>query len=158
MTVIPVLRCGACGFTYYFNATISGAVFLRRDDGRVLFIRRAREPGKGKLAPPGGFVDAGERVEEAIRRELREEVGLEAGDVEFLCSFPNEYRYKDVVYPVVDLFFAAPAVQPERARALEDVDGLCWLDPLREVTPEEMAFPSMKAALEVLRSRRQNAI
>ncbi len=150
-------RCGGCGFTYFFNAAISAAVFLRRDDGRVLFIRRARDPGKGRLAPPGGFVDVGERVEEALRREIREEVGLEAESADFLCSFPNQYPYRDVTYPVLDVFFTATAIRPETASALDDVEGVVWLDPLREVTPEEMAFPSMQAALRVLRERRGEA-
>lgn len=146
-------RCDGCGFTYYFNAAISAAVFLRRDDGRVLFIRRARDPGKGMLAPPGGFVDVGERVEDALRREVREEVGLETGTADFLGSFPNQYHYRDVTYPVLDVFFTATAIRPETATALEDVDGVVWLDPMREVTPEEVAFPSMKAALVLLRER-----
>ncbi len=95
----------------------------------------------------------GERVEEALRREIREEVGLDLGDAAFLGSFPNQYAYKGVTYPVLDLFFTARAVRPESAKALDDVEGVCWLDPMREVTPEDMAFPSMQAALRLLRER-----
>jgi NAD+ diphosphatase len=146
-------RCGACAFTYYFSAANATATFIRRDDGRVLFIRRARDPAKGRLAPPGGFVDVGERAEDGARREVREEVGLELAALEFLGSFTNEYHYLDVTYPVLDLFFAAQAVAPGSARSLDDVASLCWLDPLREVTPAEMAFPSMRAALGLLQER-----
>lgn len=46
--------------------------------GEVLLIQRGREPGKGQWALPGGFVEVGERVEEACLRELREETGVEA--------------------------------------------------------------------------------
>ncbi len=146
-------ECGACGFTYFFNAAIAAVAFLRRDDGRVLFIRRAREPAKGQLAPPGGFVDIGERAEMGVRREVREEVGLEIGEPAFLGSFPNEYLYRDVTYPVLDFFFTATALKPEAAQALDDVAGVVWLDPVSEVTPEELAFPSMRAALLLLRER-----
>lgn len=45
---------------------------------RVLLIRRKNEPGKGAFAFPGGFVDIGETVEEACRRELKEETGVTA--------------------------------------------------------------------------------
>jgi ADP-ribose pyrophosphatase YjhB (NUDIX family) len=146
-------RCASCGFTFYFNAAIATAAFIpRHDDGRVLLIRRAREPGKGLLAPPGGFVDIGERAEEAVRREVREEVGLELVGVRFLASFPNRYFYRDVTYPVLDFFFRAEAVDAGRARALEDAESLVWLDAVREVRPEELAFPSMRAALEVFRA------
>ena len=145
--------CGACGFTFFFNAATAAAVFLRREDGKALFIRRARDPGKGRLAPPGGFVDIGERAEVGVRREVREEVGLEMDEPRFLASFKNSYFYRGVTYPTLDLFFWANAVEPETARSLEDVDGFCWLDPMKEVTPADMAFESMGQALEVLRER-----
>jgi ADP-ribose pyrophosphatase YjhB (NUDIX family) len=146
------LVCEACGFTYYFSAAIATAVFVRRPDGCMLFVRRARDPGKGLLAPPGGFIDVGERAEDALRREIREEVGLEIGPPEFLASFPNTYPYRGLVYPVLDLFFVAEAIDPEQARALDDVDALCWRDPRTGLNPEELAFPSMRSALAVLRA------
>ena len=147
-----VFTCAACGFTLYFSAANAVAAFVRRADGRLLFIRRGKEPAQGKLAPPGGFVDLGETAELAVRRELREEVGLELDDLEFLCSQPNEYLYQEVTYPVLDFFFAARAVASEQAQALEDVESFCWLQPAR-VNPDDIAFPSMRAALALLISR-----
>lgn len=141
--------CAACGFTLYFNAATAVAVFVRRTDGRTLFIRRAKEPARGKLAPPGGFVDVGETVEDAARREIREEVGLELRDLAFLCSHPNRYHYRDVTYPVLDLFFTATADEATEAKALDDVESIAWLD-ARAVALEEIAFPSMRVALTEL--------
>jgi ADP-ribose pyrophosphatase YjhB (NUDIX family) len=141
-------RCGGCGFVYFFNAAVSVAAIIL--DGanarRALFIRRGHQPGLGKLAFAGGFVDPGERVETAVTREVREEVGLELTDVTWLGSFPNDYRYLDLVYPVADLFFVARAPQPDRAAALDGVADIVWLDP-GDVDPQEIAFPSMRAAL-----------
>lgn len=140
-------RCHVCGLTYFFNAAAAVAAFVVRDDGRALFIRRAKEPARGKLGLAGGFVDMGEPVEEALRREVREEVNLELAELRFLSSHPNAYHYRDVVYPTVDLFFVAAPIDPERATPLDGVTSILWLDP-RSLDPQELAFPSMQAALE----------
>jgi ADP-ribose pyrophosphatase len=82
-------HCEACGFLFYFNPAIAvGAVVLAPDD-TVLLIRRAKDPHKGKLSVPGGFVDAGEVAEVALRREIREEVGLEVKRLDYFCSLPQ---------------------------------------------------------------------
>ena len=147
------LRCPACTFTFYFNPTVAAAAFIFDSHGRVLLIRRAKDPSAGKFGVPGGFIDFGESAEEGMRREVREEVGLEVERVRFLVSFPNLYHYREVVYPVVDLYFAADAVNPEAAQALDGVAGVEWRLPA-EVPDAECAFDSMRVALAAVRAGR----
>ncbi len=143
----PPVACAACGFTLYLNTTCATAAFLVRPDGKALFIRREKEPSKDMLAIPGGFIDEGETAEEGLRREFREEVGIDPQDVRYLCSHVNSYFYKEVTYAVLDFIFVAQATGEEEPRALDGVAGFSWLDP-REVDPAEMAFPSMAYALK----------
>ena len=145
-------RCGACGFLYFFNPAIAAAGILLGGDGRVLWIRRAKEPAQGKLAMPGGFIDVGETAEAALRREVREEVGLELRAVEYLCSQPNTYVYAEVTYPVLDLFFVAKTDPTTEAAALDGVASFCWLRPA-EVDPKDLAFPSMERAWRFFRDQ-----
>ena len=95
-------RCSACAYTLYINTTCATAAFLQRPDGCVLFIRRAKEPAKGKLAIPGGFIDPGETAEFGLRREFMEEVGIAVEEIHYLGSFPNIYHYKGITYDVLD--------------------------------------------------------
>ncbi|HXD45523.1 MAG TPA: NUDIX hydrolase [Pseudolabrys sp.] len=55
------------------------AAILR--DGKVLVVRRARQPALGVYTLPGGVVEAGETLHEAVRREVREETALEIAPV-----------------------------------------------------------------------------
>ncbi len=140
------LQCEPCGFHYYFNPCLAVAAILLGPDNRALFIRRAHDPAKGKLAVPGGFVDIGETAEDAMRREIKEEVNLEVGPLEFLVTATNEYDFRGVVYPVLDIAFVCRAVSIENIAALDGVETYCWLNP-SEVDLNEIAFPSIRAAL-----------
>jgi len=140
------ITCGNCAFVYFFNPSVAAAGIILRADGKGLFIRRAKEPGKGMLAMPGGFIDFDETAENALRREIREEVGVELDGIRFLCSAVNHYAYKDVTYQVLDLFFTARVIEPAKAVALDDVESVLWLDP-HLLKPEELAFASRRRAL-----------
>jgi ADP-ribose pyrophosphatase YjhB (NUDIX family) len=146
--------CGACGLNLYFNpCAAAGAIVLDSRD-RALLARRAHEPAAGRLAFPGGFVDDGETAEEALRREIREEVGLEIDRFEYLASFPNTYPYAGVIYPTLDLFFLARVPDFDRAVALDGVSGLEFL-PVDSVALDDLAFESLRAAWRVFIDRRR---
>jgi ADP-ribose pyrophosphatase YjhB (NUDIX family) len=140
------VHCQSCGFLYFFNPTVAAGAFLVRPQGQALFLCRAKDPACGKLALPGGFVEVGERAEESLRREIREEVGLEAGRLTYLCSQLNSYLYRGITYPVLDLFFVSPVDDTVVPEALDEVFSLHWLHP-HEVNPDDIAFPSIRHAL-----------
>ncbi|MCB1124727.1 MAG: NUDIX domain-containing protein, partial [Verrucomicrobiae bacterium] len=85
--------CESCGFKLYSNVATAAGVFILDEENRVLLNQRAHDPQCGKLGLPGGFLDPQETAEEAVVREVREEVGLEIQDLTYLASFPNQYFY-----------------------------------------------------------------
>ena len=84
----------ACGFVYYFNPSSAVACFIKNAKGELLLVRRGKEPAKGTLDLPGGFVDMFESGEEAARREVREETGLHIQNCRYLFSLPNLYVFR----------------------------------------------------------------
>ena len=60
-------QCTTCGFVYYFNPSSAVACFIRNSKGELLLVRRAKEPAKGTLDLPGGFVDMYESAEDAAQ-------------------------------------------------------------------------------------------
>ena len=152
--------CPECGFDLYNNIAAAVGIVLYDNEGNVLFEVRAKEPRKGFLCLPGGFVDGEERLEDSIVRECREELGAEIKeeDISYLCSFPNTYEYKNITYQTCDVFFAARL--PERYKNMNDfVKSLHREESevvgfeIRHVTTKEevaaldLAFPSARNTL-----------
>jgi 8-oxo-dGTP diphosphatase len=71
------LVCSACSFVFYVDPKIAVGTIIRATSGRIVLVRRAIEPGYGKWVFPGGYVDRGEPLTTAARREAREECGLD---------------------------------------------------------------------------------
>lgn len=69
-------HCAACQTTFFADPKLAVAVLVEQD-GQIILQRRTIEPGKGRWTFPSGYVDRGERLEDAAIREVWEETGLE---------------------------------------------------------------------------------
>jgi len=140
-------RCHACEYTSFFGPVTAVGVVITNAFHEVLLIERAKEPGKGKLGMPGGFVDPSESAEVALRREILEEVGLHVGPLSFLMTAPNAYFYQGVVSPVLDIFFCANIESDQIVSAeATEVSAWMWTIPNQDVL-DRMAFESNRQAL-----------
>jgi 8-oxo-dGTP diphosphatase len=118
----------------------------------VLLIRRKHEPFAGAWAIPGGFVDMDESLDDAARRELREETGIAVGKIEQLHTFGDPGR--DPRGRIISVAYIAQ-VNPEKLRPVggDDAAAAAWHFLNR---PPEMAFDHreiLKAARQRLRDR-----
>lgn len=139
--------CPVCLFTYFHNVATSASI-IAEVNGSILMLVRNKNPAKGLLALPGGFVDAGERAEDAAVRECREETGLTAQGLSFVGSWPNEYTYKNVIYKTCDIYFSAVIPQSLESLALEEneVSSIRLVAP-SEVATAPIAFESARTAI-----------
>jgi mutator protein MutT len=103
-----------------------GGVVVR--DGHALIVRRAHEPRRGEWSIPGGVVELGERLTDAVRRELREETGLdvEVGPVVEMFDriHPDAGGRVRYHFVIVDFLCAAPAGV---AVAGTDAEAVAWV-------------------------------
>ena len=133
--------CAACGFVEWANAAPAvEALVVDRD--RVLLARRGVEPHAGMWDLPGGFLEEGEEPLEGLRRELREETGLEIEPVEFLGTAYSPYER----WTVLILRWLVRPVSGS-ACAADDVAELVWVSPGELPPAGEFAFPSHVEAL-----------
>jgi 8-oxo-dGTP diphosphatase len=78
------------GIEYRRSAlTVDGIIQI---EGKIVLVRRGRPPFEGQLALPGGFVEYGERVEDAARREVKEETGLSTQIIRLLGVYSEPGR------------------------------------------------------------------
>ena len=82
-------HCADCGFTYYFNPSAATVAFILNHKNELLVCRRGKEPAKGTLDLPGGFIDMAETGEQGVTREVFEETGLTVTETHYLLSLPN---------------------------------------------------------------------
>ncbi|MBN2592236.1 MAG: NUDIX domain-containing protein [Sedimentisphaerales bacterium] len=143
-------NCRECGFIYFHNVAAAVGAILEYD-GKLVLIKRAKEPGKGKLDLPGGFVDPKESAEEALIREIKEELNINLNGPKYLGSYPNIYQYEGVIYYTCDLFFYCKIDVLPVDFSKTEIEDLVLLDPL-EIPEDKIAFESVKAGLGIFKS------
>lgn len=109
-----------------------GAVVV--DQGRLLMIRRGHGPAAGEWAIPGGRVDPGETVAEAVLRELAEETAIEG----FCGDLIGWVERIDDDHHFVILDFAVTCLDPGEPAAGDDAAEAAWV-PLDEVVERRLA-------------------
>ena len=131
--------CVRCGQVIYLDPKVAVGTIVTDENGRVVLVRRAIEPGYGLWVFPGGYVDRGEEITAAAVREAKEEAGLDVR----LDGLVNIYSYAG--RPLVVIVYAATCIGGELC-----VDDECleaqWFS-ASEIPWEQLAFPSTREGL-----------
>jgi len=103
-----------------------GAVIVH--EGKVLLVLRGTEPAKGRWSIPGGLIEVGEMLQEAVVREVREETGLEVEPVELVELLDRIHREGERVryhYVIADYLCR---VVGGTLKAASDADAVRWVE------------------------------
>ncbi len=138
--------CPECGLVFYLNVAAAVVALVVDGQGRLVVTVRGQKPKQGMLDLPGGFVDPGESAEAALRREVREELGVEVGEMTYFGSAPNRYLYKGVHYATEDLAFVCQVPDLSGMQAGDDVRELLLVKP-EEIDLNKFAFESVRGFL-----------
>jgi len=140
-------ECNSCGFLFYTNSAAAVAGIIENEKGEILLTRRAFEPAIGMLDLPGGFVDPLESAEEALVREIKEELNIDVVSYTYFGSFPNSYVFKDLLYYTMDMVFICKVHNFENIIAADDIDAFEFVSPSDEII-QNIGLESIKRVIK----------
>ena len=144
----PRRRCSRCGWIFYENPA-PAAVAIVEGRGGLLLARRAAPPYEGTWDLPGGFIEADERPEQALLRELREELGARAV-ITGLHGFSIDHYGPNGIPVLAVVYVAHLAGTPSPQSDAAEVRWFGW-----DALPwRQIGFPSIRRTLREYVRRR----
>lgn len=140
------LKCMSCDFQSFINEVSAVACIIIDKQGKILLSKRKNEPESGKYDLPGGFIDLGEKAEDAVIRELKEELSINVTSLRYLSSYPNRYIYSGITVYTLDLCFLCTIDSFEKLNAKDDVLSFDFFK-LEDIDMKTIAFESVKNML-----------
>lgn len=134
--------CESCGWTYYNNPRPCVTAVIGQE-GKVLLVNRAVDPGRGKWDLPGGFVEPGEHPEKALAREICEELSCGLKSTDLLGFYPDMYGLEEI--PILNIAFCCQTTG-EIIPCKKEFQEIRWFK-LNEL-PTMFAFDSVRAMLD----------
>lgn len=145
-------KCDFCQFIFYNNPKpVVNGFIIRPKDGALLLVQRGTEPCKGCWGIPGGFVSYGEYPEDALKRELKEELNAEIKVGNIVGTYNEFYNNKgrqDECYSVIVLVYAVTLSEYSNIYPSDDVESIRFFT--KDQMPERVAFKNQKFFLNQL--------
>jgi ADP-ribose pyrophosphatase YjhB (NUDIX family) len=145
-----VVDCGECGFRVYASSKPTASGVCLDDEGRILLSRRGIDPFAGKWDLPGGFLDEDEHPRDCVRRELREEAGVEIEPLELLGVWMDQYGPSSGSAAYTLNFYWTARIVEGTPEPHDDVAEFRWFA-LDEIVDDDLAFPHTREVLALLR-------
>ena len=145
----PRQVCSACGFILYCNPVPTVLAIVERGN-KILLTKRGIAPHKGYWDLPGGFVEIGQNLEDALRQEIKEELGVEVKSLTYYGSFVSKYKILKMTEDIVGSAFKVK-LKSEDFKPGSDVDDVRWFD--KDNLPKVAPFGDAQTALKKLLGR-----
>lgn len=159
---LPMIKgkylCQSCGFLFYINpAPAVGGVILKNKantenknnikNKKVLLTKRAKTPFKGYWDIPGGFMNSGEKPEETLKREIKEELSVEIIIGDLIGFFPDTYGKSG--WPTLNIFYFCK-IKKGKLKPATDINEAKWFE-LKNL-PKKLAFKNTREVLKYIKN------
>ena len=136
--------CEKCDFVFWVNpAPSSGAVIIKNQ--KILLAKRAGKPKKGYWDIPGGYLNPGESPKRALRREIKEELGVKIKIGGLIGFFPDVYGPQNL--PNLNIFYFAE-ITDGKIKPATDISEVKWFSLEKPI--RKLAFQNTKEVVKVI--------
>jgi len=139
------LLCDNCDFHFYINPAPCNAVLFENDKQEIMLVRRKVDPKKGYWDLPGGFMKPYESLEESVKREVNEELGVACEVGKIVNIYNDTYVYQGIEYPTICTVVKAKITSGE-LRAADDVEEFKFFAK-EKALEQEIAFEGIKKGI-----------
>lgn len=141
------LKCRECEYIFYVTPNPSVGGLILNEEDKILLIKRKNNPHKGALDIPAGFTERSETLEQALKREMLEEVGLSNFNFEYFNSTAGDYEYLGVVKQFICANFVIRINSTEHSlNAGDDAESFKFYG-FDEIDYNEIKFTTSKNAI-----------
>lgn len=145
-----VLTCSKCGLKLFQNSKPTVSAVISDDQNRVLLAKRKSECRNGLWGAPGGFLENGEELIDGLKREVREEVGVEVEVLGLVFCMVEDEPYPKSSFEnshVINFQFKCKVISGE-PKSLHETSEVRWFSK-DEIPWDQIAFPGVKGALRI---------
>ena len=139
--------CESCGFMFWQNSkpTVTASIVK---NGKVLLAKRSIDPYRGYWDLPGGFLNDGESPEVGLKREMKEELGVEIKIKKFIGVFIDKFKDQGDWYSALCLHYLCEIIKGEPL-PLEEASELKWFK-IKDL-PKNISYKSNRKVLKLLK-------
>lgn len=139
--------CDFCNFNLYLNSASAVIAIIFNNQKELLVTIRKTNPAAGTFDLPGGFVDNNETLENAVIREVKEELNLDVVSIKYWKSFSNQYLYKDILYHTTDSAFFCEITNFDCIKTDDDVADYKFIS-IKNLEADNFGLDSIKKLVE----------
>lgn len=143
---VLVCQNAVCHFYFWQNSKPTVCIVISNEKGEVLMTIRAREPEKGKLDLPGGFLQEGEHPDDGTKREAQEELGVSVAVTGYLGFVIDEYTEDNHTEHTLNIGVKANIMEGT-PHAASEIHSVVWVDPTT-VDTKTLAFRNNEIFLQ----------
>lgn len=138
-------QCSSCNYHFYINPILTNGVVLENESQEILLVKRKFPPKKDYWDVAGGFIKPEETIEQSIKREVKEELGIEIKIGKIIGIYSDKYCYEGVLNSTLCLIVSAK-MKSGKIRPADDVASYKFF-PKTIVLNQKIAFKGVKRGL-----------